>query len=158
MISFLITCGMFSPRTVESPQVNSSSLKDPFSLNTILMYTGEQFSKTDYEDIFDTNFVFIDFYGQQYDRNLEIQHLKVLGSCKCDSITTVWDTCPGVGEIQGDNTLTLCRSFTVTFFSTSGEATVDSGKAEFKVGRSAENTWTILSWTEEGPQRSIFHP
>jgi len=151
---FLSTCGMFSPRTVENPLVNSSSINDPFRLSTILEYTGEQFSKTDYEDIFDSSFVYIDVNNIQYTRDQEIQALTVLGSCKCDSINTVWDTC---GIAPGDNSYTLCRSFTVTFFSASG-ATVDSGKAQFKVVRSAENTWTILSWTEEGLQRSIFHP
>jgi hypothetical protein len=145
---------MFSPRTVENPLVNSSSINDPFRLSTILEYTGEQFSKTDYEDIFDSSFVYIDVNNIQYTRNQEIQALTVLNSCKCDSINTVWDTC---GIAPGDNSYTLCRSFTVTFFSASGP-TVDSGKAQFKVVRSAENTWTILSWTEEGLQRSIFHP
>ncbi|MGB7567603.1 MAG: hypothetical protein WBM07_07080 [Chitinivibrionales bacterium] len=154
----LLTCDMFSSRTVENPVINSSSINDPFSLYTILNYTGEEFSKTDYEDIFDSNFVFIDIDGAQSSRDEEIERLKgIAASCKCDSINTVWDTCNGVTEIQGDNTLTLCRSYKVSFFSVTG-ATIDSGKAQFHVRRSAENTWTILSWTEEGLQRSIFHP
>src|SRR5271157_3943066 len=117
----LLTCDMFSPRTVENPVINSSSINDPFSLYTILNYTGEEFSKTDYEDIFDSNFVFIDVDGAQSSREEEIERLKgISASCKCDSINTIWDTCNGVTEIQGDNTLTLCRSYKVSFFSATG--------------------------------------
>ena len=153
----VLTCDMFSPRIVEKPS-NGSTVSDPFRLYSILEYTGEAFSKTSFEDIFDSSFVFIDVNNVKSSRDQEIEALKAItASCKCDSINTVWDTCNGIGEIQGDNTLTLCRSFKVTFFSTSG-ATIDSGKAEFYLRRSSENTWTIVTWTEGGTQRSIFHP
>lgn len=153
----VLTCDMFSPRIVEKPS-NGSTVSDPFRLYSILEYTGEAFSKTSYEDIFDSSFVFIDVNNVKSSRDQEIEALKAItASCKCDSINTVWDTCNGIGEIQGDNTLTLCRSFKVTFFSASG-ATIDSGKAEFYLRRSSENTWTIVTWTEGGTQRSIFHP
>ena len=155
--AILLTCDMFSPRNVEKP-ISGSSVSDPFRLYSILEYTGEAFSKTSYEDIFDSSFVFIDVNNIKSSRDQEIEALKAItASCKCDSINTVWDTCDGVHEIQGDNTLTLCRSFKVTFFSAT-VSTIDSGKAEFYLRRSSENTWTIVTWTEEGAQRSIFHP
>jgi hypothetical protein len=147
---------MFSPRTIEKP-TSGSTVTDPFQLYTILKNTGYSFSKTSYEDIFDTGFVFIDGNNASFTRTDEIEALKaIVASCGCDSINTAWDTCNGPQEIHADNALTLWRSFKVTFFSGTS-ATVDSGKAEFNVRRSAENTWTVITWNE-GPQRTIFHP
>jgi hypothetical protein len=151
-----LSCDMFSPRTVESPG-SGSSVTDPFRLYSILKYTGEAFSKTSYEDVFDSNFVFIDFNGASSSRGTEIEALhRIVASCKCDSINTVWDTCNDVGEIHGDHTLTLCRSYKVTFISATG-VTIDSGKTQFDLRESLDNTWTIVRWNEEG-QQTIFHP
>jgi hypothetical protein len=147
---------MFSPRTVERPS-SGSTVIDPFRLYSILKYTGEAFSKTSYEDIFDSNFVFTDINSSTYSRAQEIEALKaILALHKRETINTIWDTCNDVGDKHGDHTLTLCRSFKVTFSSVAG-VTIDSGKAQFDLRQSLDNTWTILKWSEEG-QQTIFHP
>lgn len=151
-----ITCDMFSPRIVERPG-SGPSITDPFRLYSILKSTGETFSKTSYEDIFDINFMFTDANLSSYGRAQEIEALrKLIAVHRQDSISTVWDTCNGVLEIHGDHSMTLCRIFKVTFTGASGVVT-DSGKTQFELRQSPDNTWTIFKWSEEG-QRTVFHP
>lgn len=155
IISMLFSCGIFTPRTVEKP--GGEVFSDPFHLYSILDKTGEQFTKTSYEDIFDSTFQFIAWDNATYNRYDEIEKLKTLkASCNCDSFSTVWDTCEGVGEKREESSMTLCRTFFLTYYS-DGSKDIDSGKVQFKLNRSAGNIWTIVLW-EEQVSRSVFHP
>jgi hypothetical protein len=147
-----LSCGIFTPNQVEKPA--GEMFSDPFRLYSILENTGEQFSKTGYEDIFDENFKFIAWDNASYNKETMIEQLKTLKAS--DSISTVWDTCGGVGEIREGNTLTLCRTYYLTYFRPSGNVS-DTGKINFTLNRSQGSIWTIMVW-EEGVARSIFHP
>jgi hypothetical protein len=149
------SCGIFTPQPVEKPA--GETLSDPFRVYSILENTGEQFSKTSYEDIFDTNFAFIAWDNSNYNRERTIEKLKTLNAtCACEKISAVWDTCGNIGEIREGTSMTLCRTFYVTYFRSSGNKS-DTGKAEFTLNRSSGNIWTIVEWKEE-ISRSIFHP
>jgi hypothetical protein len=153
--SIVFSCGIFTPRTVEKPSGEISG--DSFSLYSILDKTGEQFSKTAYEDIFDENFIFKAWDNATYDREKVIEQLKTLkATCACEKISTNWDTCGNIGEIREGNSMTLCRTFYVTYFRSNGNIS-DTGKAKFTLNRSSGNIWTIMVWEEE-VTRSIFHP
>jgi hypothetical protein len=148
----LCSCGMFTPREVEQPSVETAG--DPFHLYSILEKTGEQFSKIAYEDILDSNFTFVAWDNALYNRENEIEQLKTLkATCNCE---VNWDTCAGRGETREGDTLTLCRTFFVRNGNSNG-LVVDSGKAEISLNRSSGNIWTIVVW-KEGSLRSIFHP
>ncbi len=150
-----LSCGIFTPQQVEKPA--GETFSDPFRVYSILEKTGEQFSKTAYEDIFDQNFQFIAWDNATFNREIVIEQLKTLkASCTCEKISTVWDTCWNFGEIRGENSMYLCRTFYVTFFKSSGNVS-DTGKVEFTLNRSSGNIWTITGWKEE-VNRSIFHP
>jgi hypothetical protein len=151
----LFSCDMFTPRSVEKPI--DTTFEDPFRLYSILNKTGEQFSKTSYEDILDTNFRFIAWDYAAYTRESEIEQLKKLqASCNCDSISTIWDTCSKNIETRNDTSMTLCRTYFVTYNYSNSKVT-DTGSVEFFLVRQTGNTWKISLW-QENVQRSIFHP
>jgi hypothetical protein len=150
-----LSCGIFTPRPVEKP--TGQTFVDPFRLYTILDKTGEQFSKTAYEDIINEHFTFIAWDNATYSRDNIIEQLKTLNaSCNCEKINTVWDTCLGTGEIRVADTLTICRTFIVTYYRSSGNVS-DTGKVQFVLNRSSGSIWTVVLW-KEGLIRSIFHP
>lgn len=148
-----LSCGLFTPQHVEVP---SGTSIDPFRLDLILQKTGEKFSKTAYEDLFDINFRFIAWDNAVYTRENEIEALKLL-KASYDSLATIWDTCEGVGEIREGNTMTLCRTFYISIFNDQGSSLLDSGKVQFTLNRLSGNIWTIVQW-QEGSTRSKFHP
>jgi hypothetical protein len=154
IIISMFSCGLFTPRNVEPP--GDDTFIDPFRLGSILNGTGAQFSKTSYEDIFDSNFQFKAWDNVAYSRENEIERLKTIkASCNC-SLSTEWDTCENVGEIRNETSMTLCRTFFVTHHYSSG-TTIDTGEVEFSLSQLSINTWTIVLW-KEGSTRSIFHP
>jgi hypothetical protein len=153
LIASVFSCGLFTPRNVENP--GDDTFIDPFRLDSILNGTGEKFSKASYEDILDDNFQFIAWDNTTYNRDREIERLKTLKASN-STLSTVWDTCEGTGEIRGETSMTLCRTFFVTY-GNSNNIVTDTGKVEFTLTRSSGNIWTILEWNESSI-RSIFHP
>lgn len=148
-------CGLFMPRTdFELPE--SKKAEDPFNFRSLLEGSGEQFSKLDWYELFDTDFKYTNVrlgnieYGQEAFINLLNQQVEIY-----PDVQVTWVNNEG---FPGDvNLITLSNiSYTITT-SSQPDVVLFSGISQFILRRD-QAQWRILEWTDEPTSESFFSP
>lgn len=155
-------CGVFQPRTAESP--DSQAAVNQLEFEDILGNgTNERFSKLAYEDLFSNDFEYISAFDltTAYDKASLINRLRIVEAQYGDSVRVIWapdPNRPSPISLDRINPNTLYRIYKVIL--TAYPPDTISGDALFRVGYDDMiNSWRILYWKdtpEEAP--GIFNP
>jgi hypothetical protein len=180
MAAFMPGCGLFSPREVETPVVPEDP--DPLMFAQILSNSRSEidFNRLDYEDMFNTNFIYVDNDDIEYSRRTFFGRLNNIRQSGQElfvswNLTDTSDHEPvrfsNSEEAELQTRTYRIRSgdvISVTHNEESGESDTIysfdmSGEAFFRlVYDLGINSWTIAYWRDipygDGNEKSFFHP
>ena len=147
-------CGIFTPRDdFETPEV-TTSVGDPFHFADLLKGSGEQFSKLDWNDLFDEEFKYtnirladIVYDKQALINRLELQHEIFPG------VVVNWKN--EESPLINVDMITLNVSYSIAT-TESPETPLFSGNSGFVIVRGSDNIWRIRSWTDEPNGEPFF--
>jgi hypothetical protein len=145
-VFFCYSCGIFSPRDSEPPDLSGSS--DQLNFQTIMQGTGYTFSKQQYEDIFTIDAKYEDFNSGNYPREQLIQKLQQLQrQLQTEKIKVQW--------IPGD---IIHRNDTFYLNGLRYSVPDDSGSSDFVVVY--DKDWQICQWRDVPAKqgKSFFSP
>jgi hypothetical protein len=155
----LASCGIFSPRSSETPEVPGRV--DPFNFSAIMAGTGHTFTQLSlsaYENLFvDHDSVYDDYNSGLYSKAQLISKLQTIQT-QYENIQVQW----GAGQIwtSADNDtvkLSGLKYYIFTDGNTNG-APADSGSSNFTVVNNQD--WLICQWTDIPARqgKSFFAP
>jgi hypothetical protein len=155
-LGFQISCGIFSPRQSESPEVTGRV--DPLNFSAIMNGTGQTFNKLRYEDLFlENTSVYYDFNSGTYPKTQLIQRLQQI-QVQDTLIQVQWKT-GLIWKSAGNDTLIL-SGMTYYIFPDGNTivAPSDSGSSNFTVIYNGD--WLISQWTDVPARigKSFFAP
>ncbi|MGA2506252.1 MAG: hypothetical protein ABSF80_02090 [Chitinispirillaceae bacterium] len=158
LLLLLFSCGIFSPRSSETPEVPGRV--DPFNFAAIMAGTGHTFTQLSlsaYENLFVDAFVYDDFNSGPSSKASLISKLQTIQT-QYENIQVQW----GAGQIwtSADNDtmkLSGLKYYIFTDGNTSG-APADSGSSNFIVVNNQD--WLICQWTDIPARqgKSFFAP
>ena len=152
----LIRCGIFSPRTdFELPE--SKKVEDPFNFGSLLDGSGEQFSKLDWYELFDSDFKYTNVrlgnieYGQKELINQLNQQEEIY-----PDVEVKWVNDEGFP--RDVDIITLSNISYTVFNPAQPDTILFSGISQFVIRRDQTKIWRILEWTDEPTNESFFSP
>ena len=155
LLQFLASCGIFSTRPSETPDVSGRT--DPLNFAAIMDGTSQTFSKLRYEELFlDNADVYYDFNSGTYSKAQLIQKLQQI-QVQDTLIQVQWKT--GSWWKRANDTIALSglKYYIFPDGNTSG-VPADSGSSNFTV--IYDGDWRISQWTDVPAKigKSFFSP
>jgi hypothetical protein len=149
------SCGIFSPRSSETPEVPARI--DPLNFSAIMDGTGHAFTKLLYDDLFMEAFGYDDLHSGSHPKSVFVPYLQQIQT-QYPNIQVQWKR----GQIyrSADNDTMVLSGLEYYIFpdgNTSGPP-ADSGSSNFTVVN--DQDWLIYQWTDvpSGAGRSFFAP
>ena len=143
LLLLLSSCGIFSPRLSETPEV--SGRVDPLNFSAIMDGTGERLTKLRYEDLFRDDVFYEDFNTVPYTKSQLIQRLQQI-QIQDTMIQVKWKR-GDFWKSAGNDTIKL-SGLKYSIFP-DGDTTIapaDSGSSNFIVVR--DRDWLISQWID----------
>lgn len=165
-------CGLFLPGDAEYPGIKKDT-SDPLKFKTILTGSTEKFQFQSYEELFGTNFKYINAIapGDNWDRSQFLNRLRTISNIALDEKMTVsitWNRLnPGEDEKieQGVANTLKPRIYSISITSGRGrtfQRAVFTGEAIFTIAWNEKHEWCITQWidknTTAATAKSYFHP
>jgi hypothetical protein len=152
--AFFLSCGIFTPRQSEPP--TPPERPDPLNFSTI-MPVGYQFTKLDYEDLFNENLIYFDINSSSSNKAQLIQKLQLIQRQNA-TISVQW-TAGNVIPKPNDTFYLNGLQYKVFLTGNTAATPDDSGSSDFVVVES-NSDWQICSWRDypKSQGRSFFSP
>lgn len=152
------SCGIFSPRDSELPEISSQT--DPLQFSQIMEKSGpdssgtlEQFTKLRYEDLFLDDLYYEDINTGRYTKNQVIQRLRQI-QVQYPAIKVGW----GGGEWWKRTDTIIVSGVRYTVDPAGDGSALETGSSNFIVIKNWE--WHIAEWRDvpDKPGKSFFSP
>jgi hypothetical protein len=157
-IVLVCSCGIFTPRSVESPV--TIIIKDPFNFASLTWGANRKFAKLSFADLFDDSLMYYDLSGNEFSRSDFETHLNttVLGQITIEK--TTWTLDSTLSDIvYTDEHYLLRRIYRIEALDPDQTGIVFSGQVWLDVEYdNVKNTWTIKKWYDKYLGYSIFNP